>query len=849
MKTLRELVKNLHPETKKALEQSAQFAVQKKNYQIELAHWLSILLSQNSLLQLILKREIDLSRFNESLANYLNTLADHATTTPVFDNDLIHLLNIADDFAGTQTQKTHSGHLLLAMLTDMTKIPAVLRSLLNNLDIAAVQKNFDSLLSLSCEGASDNSFKKTQESLLNIYTQDLTEKAQKGQIDPVFGRQKEIQQMIDILLRRRQNNPILLGEAGVGKTAIVEGLALRIAAGDVPEALKNVKLHLLDLTLLQAGASVKGEFEDRLKKLLTEIQTATNPTILFIDEIHSLIGAGGQAGQQDAANILKPALARGELRTIGATTLSEYKKYFEKDSALVRRFQRVFVAEPTLKEAEDILLTLLPAFEKHHEVSIALSAIQAAVELSTRYLPSSQLPDKAIGLLDTACARVRLARTKPYSLKALEEKKALLELKALRADEADKKMLLETITNLNSEIKTMQQSWETDLKRLNEIETLQTELAALQSEPVQQEGEQDIQNKKNKLEALKSERSNIASQVTAEVIAEILTQMTGIPMGSILETEYDSALHLNTRLHEAVAGQHFALEKLSAAIKISKSSLSDPNKPLGVFLLAGPSGVGKTETALSIAKLLFGHENALTVINMSEFKEPHKVSLLTGSPPGYVGFGEGGILTEPIRNRPYSVLLLDEVDKAHESVMDIFYQVFDKGMLADGEGNLVNFRNTLIIMTANLGVETIMNHKKYTDIKEYNALSDLLEKEFLNHFKPAFLSRFKIIPYLPLEEDTLKTILQQKLNIIIERLKKEHNILLTISPSLYEHVVHLSQTQISGARFFDKWLNETLLANLAEIILGQGPGSQPIDEIQVKITKGALKLKCIRTPN
>jgi type VI secretion system protein VasG len=799
MKNIRELVQVLNFAGKKSLERSVHRAVKQKHYAVELSHWLMSLLEDRTILQLVLKEELDLLRLSWEAEAYLDALPKVVAVTPTFDESLVMVLNAADKFAQAEHAELHSGHLLLAMITESERLPHFLKNSLGVLDPLALQAKISIAKSASIEGIAAEPQAKVQ-NMLNRYTQNLTEKARNGKIDPVFGRQAEVQEMMDILLRRRQNNPIIIGEAGVGKTALVEGLALKIAAKEVPAELRDIELHLLDLTLLQAGASVKGEFEERLKTLLAEIQTSPMPIILFIDEIHTLIGAGGPAGQQDAANILKPSLARGELRTIGATTLSEYKKYFEKDSALVRRFQTVLVDEPSLKEAEDILYTLVPQFEAHHGVAIVPDAIPAAVELSARYLPARQLPDKAISLLDTACAHVRLSTNKPLSVNVLEEELALIQLRLGRNQLAlpDQVMLMAKQQALSEQIASLTQVWQ--------------------------------ENK-----AIKP--------VDREAVAEVLTQMTGIPLCSMLEEELTGLLNLNERLKTAISGQDFALEKLGNSIKVAKSGLADPNKPLGVFLLAGPSGVGKTETALNIAKLLFGHEDALTVINMSEFKEAHKVSLLTGSPPGYVGYGEGGILTEPIRHRPYSVLLLDEVDKAHESVMDLFYQVFDKGSLADGEGRIVNFRNTLIIMTANLGVEAIEKNASHCkSSKQYNALSDHLEQELVRHFKPALLSRFKIVPYLPLTHESLTVIAQQKIKLVQERVKHKYAIELKLAPEVIHHVVGSSIAHISGARFIDKWLLEILLTKLSEMILMKQRANQLPERIEVTLKQGEIRI-------
>ncbi|EQB3642027.1 type VI secretion system ATPase TssH [Raoultella ornithinolytica] len=655
---------------------------------------------------------------------------------------------------------------------------------------------------------------------LDKFTLDVTAKAKDGKIDPVFGRDTEIRQMVDILSRRRKNNPILVGEPGVGKTALVEGLALRIAEGNVPEALKPVVLRALDLGLLQAGAGVKGEFEQRLKNVIDAVQQSPVPILLFIDEAHTIIGAGNQAGGADAANLLKPALARGELRTIAATTWSEYKQYFERDAALERRFQMVKVDEPDDDTACLMLRGLKSRYAEHHNVHITDNAVRAAVSLSRRYLTGRQLPDKAVDLLDTASARVRMSLdTVPEPLTHIRsqiislemERQSLLEdialgsqthgerLAAIEQDENDLIVALDELeTRYGGELKLTEQLLESrqDISRQSEIQALQQQLNAMQhSNPL------------------------LSADVDVRTVANVIADWTGVPLSSLMKDEQTGLLTLENEIGKRVVGQDVALTAIAQRLRAAKTGLTSENGPQGVFLLVGPSGVGKTETALALADVLYGGEKSLITINLSEYQEPHTVSQLKGSPPGYVGYGQGGILTEAVRKRPYSVVLLDEVEKAHRDVMNLFYQVFDRGFMRDGEGREIDFRNTVILMTSNLGSDHLMQlldeHPEATEAD----LHELLRPILRDHFQPALLARFQTVIYRPLNEPAMRTIVEMKLSQVSKRLHRHYGLTTHIEESLYDALTAVCLLPDTGARNVDSLLNQQILPVLSQQLL------------------------------
>ncbi len=685
------------------------------------------------------------------------------------------------------------------------------------------------------------------ESFLGAYTVDLTQQALDGKIDPVVGRDAEMRQIIDILVRRRQNNPILVGEAGVGKTAVVEAFALEIAAGNVPDQLKNIRLLSLDLTLLQAGAGVKGEFERRLKGVIDEVKGSPQPIILFIDEAHTMIGAGGQQGQSDAANILKPALARGELRTVAATTWAEYKKYFEKDAALTRQFQTVQILEPEEEVAVQMVRSIVPTLEAHHGVRIRDAAVRAAVSLSMRYIQARQLPDKAVSLIDTACAAVSISRaTTPAKIQDAERASELLQLEAERlAAEPDQAKVGERRGEITAQLETL----------ASELSVFNAQLEAERALVSQADGMEgsdtpdarELLDLESRLHELQGETPLIHRVVDKETVAAVVARWTGIPLGRLMRDLVETVQTLEDRLRERVIGQDQALKTIADAMVTARAQLGDERRPPGVFLMVGTSGVGKTETALAVASLLYGGEDNLTVINMSEFKEEHKVSLLLGSPPGYVGYGEGGILTEAVRRKPYGALLLDEIDKAHPGVQDIFYQVFDKGMLKDGEGRDIDFKNTTIMMTANTGTKTLTALFADPDTMPVgDALVDMLQSELLEQFKPAFLGRLAIVPYLPLDDHVLKQIIDLQLKKISKRMRNQYGAALEIDGSVVDALVLRSRAIETGARAIESTISREILPKLSRQILELTLKSQVVRSAKISVDgAGQLLVKVL----
>ena len=655
---------------------------------------------------------------------------------------------------------------------------------------------------------------------LDKFTLDVTTKAREGKIDPIFGRDTEIRQMVDILSRRRKNNPILVGEPGVGKTALVEGLALRIAEGNVPESLKPVILRTLDLGLLQAGAGVKGEFEQRLKNVIDAVQQSPTPILLFIDEAHTIIGAGNQAGGADAANLLKPALARGELRTIAATTWSEYKQYFERDAALERRFQMVKVDEPDDDTACLMLRGLKSRYAEHHNVHITDDAVRAAVTLSRRYLTGRQLPDKAVDLLDTAAARVRMSLdTVPEAIVHLKsrlialgmETQDLLEdIAAGASSHGDRLAVIDTLrTELESELKTQEARLEVELQLVGELIACRQDISR----------QADIHTLQQQLDFLQQDGALIRPDVDTRTVANVIADWTGVPLSSLMKDEQTELLTLENEIGKRVVGQDASLNAIAQRLRAAKTGLTSENGPQGVFLLVGPSGVGKTETALALADVLYGGEKSLITINLSEYQEPHTVSQLKGSPPGYVGYGQGGILTEAVRKRPYSVVLLDEVEKAHRDVMNLFYQVFDRGFMRDGEGREIDFRNTVILMTSNLGSDHLMQLLDEQPEATEGDLHELLRPILRDHFQPALLARFQTVIYLPLSEPAMRTIVEMKLAQVSKRLHRHYGLTTHIDESLYDALTSACLLPDTGARNVDSLLNQQILPVLSQQLL------------------------------
>jgi type VI secretion system protein VasG len=856
---LKSLIERLNDDTRKGLEAAAGLCLSRTHYDVEIEHYLLKLLDQSAgdFNTILTHFDLDRARLHAELTRSLDKLKSGNARTPAISPSLTRMLSEAWTIASLDfnSARIRSGHSVLALLgnDDLFRLVCDFSKELPKISADTLRKEFSSLCSLSDEqdytaaaklstpGAQVHpSGGKTPN--LDQYTVNLTERASQNKIDPVLGRDVEVRQVVDILTRRRQNNPILVGEAGVGKTAIVEGFALRVAKGDVPETMRNVSIRTLDLGLLQAGAGVKGEFESRLKALIEEVKSSPSPIILFIDEAHTMIGAGGQAGQNDAANLLKPALARGELRTIAATTWSEYKKYFEKDPALSRRFQLVKVNEPDESQCAVMLRGVIPALETHHNVRILEEGLDAAVRLSHRYLPDRQLPDKAVSVLDTACARLALGqRTVSPSIEDatrvlddLAAERRLLEREvALGADHAER---LESNTVRQAEIETklaaLNKRWDAERKLVEQIHQLRLSI---------EQGESDAGNLREELAELTAELARLQGEtpmvrvsVDAQIIGEVISGWTGIPLGKMLRDDISTALCLERHLERRVIGQSHALASIAQRIRTARARLDDPQKPVGVFLLVGPSGVGKTETALALADLLYGGERNLITINMSEFQEAHTVSTLKGSPPGYVGYGEGGVLTEAVRRRPYSVVLLDEVEKAHPDVLELFFQVFDKGTMEDGEGRQIDFKNTVIILTSNAGTSTLMRLCAGSKIPPGPAdLAIALKPELNRIFKPAFLGRLVIVPFYPVGEESLKRIIHLKLGKIQRRVEESHKMALTYEEAIVTEVAQRCTEVESGARNVDNILTNTMLPDISCRILYRIAAGERLSSLHV----------------
>ena len=846
---LKPLVGKLNETCRRTLEGAAALCLSRTNYNVEPEHWLFKLLetTDTDVAAALRHFEIDPSRVCKDVSRVLDGLKTGNARAPALAPDTVDLVRGAwlVGSINFDAPKARSGHLLLALLSDDT-LNRIIRNAspeFEKLSAEELRKNFISITARSAEGEESKSVSgaagegpKRPEGggALDKFTIDLTARARRGEIDPVRCRESEIRQVVDILTRRRQNNPILTGEAGVGKTAVVEGFAIRIVENDVPPALRNVQLRTLDLGLLQAGAGIKGEFENRLKAVIEEVKASSRPVILFIDEAHTLIGAGGQAGQGDAANMLKPALARGELRTIAATTWAEYKKYFEKDAVLARRFQVVKVEEPDEESAIKMVRGLCDTLEKHHNVRIVDEAIDAAVRLSHRYLSGRQLPDKAISLIDTASARVAIGQSTVPP--AVEEcrwriRHASLEIEILKreiaagTDHAERLAEREAVkAAAEAELKELEARWEKEAGLVAQIRPIRQQLEASVQPPAASpplpggggpgvkaassplpvgEGAkkpqppaapltpEQLDSLRSQLHSLEAQLKEIQGEnplmqacVDGQAVAEVISGWTGIPVGRMVKDEIRAVLALKQSMQERIVGQDHALEVISQSIRTSRAGLTDPRRPIGVFLLVGMSGTGKTETAITLAELLYGGEQNMTVINMSEFKEEHKVSLLMGSPPGYVGYGEGGVLTEAVRRRPYSVVLLDEIEKAHPGVQDIFYQVFDKGNLRDGEGRDIDFKNTVIMMTSNAGSEMMKNLcADPATCPNAEQLREAMHPELVKVFKPAFLGRINVVPYFPLSDEVLKRIVVLQLKRIGRRVESTYRLHSNIRPS------------------------------------------------------------------
>lgn len=843
------LIGRLNADSRRALERAAQRCLQRTHHYVEIEHLLLELLDieGGDLAWLLPRFGLERDAVATEINRALELFKAGSTRTPALSAQTIGLLEDAVVQASVQGQASiRSGLLLVALLDRDERRSLLLNSASSLLRIPreALRANLLEWTQTSREhtgspgpaGKARPAQEAPQDSVLDQYTQDLTADARAGRIDPIVGRDGEIRQSIDILLRRRQNNPILVGAPGVGKTAVVEGLALRIAAGDVPPPLQNVILRVLDLGLLQAGAGVKGEFEQRLKGVIDAVRNSEQPIILFIDEAHTLIGAGGSEGGSDAANLLKPALARGELRTLAATTWLEYKKYFEKDPALARRFQLVQVEEPDEATAVEMLRGVAAKLEQHHGVQVLDSAIHDAVKLSHRYISGRQLPDKAISVLDTACARVSLGQHDvPPPLESLRHRQQALgeELQRLRREQATGLDHRERITALEQEftgnqaaIRELETRWGEEREAVRELLEARRELLALSesadaSHPDEALDERidhlaaELTRLEAGLDAIRQDDPLVPEQVDSRTVAAVIAGWTGIPIGKMLADEAYAVRTLGQRLGQRVMGQDSALGTIAQRIQAYRAGLTDPAKPVGVFLLVGPTGVGKTETAYALADALYGGERNLISINLSEYQEAHTVSQLKGAPPGYVGYGTGGVLTEAVRRRPYSVVLLDEIEKAHPDVLEAFYNVFDKGVMEDGTGLVVDFKNTVMLATSNVGAELVLDTP--TDQLGSDAFNERLRKVLLQAFRPAFLARMTVVPYRPLDETTLEGIVLAKLEKLRERYKAATGKQFDFDPAIVKAV--LAKCSAAGARDIENVLMAQVTGKLAEWVL------------------------------
>lgn len=920
---LKSLIGKLNDTCRQSLEAAAGLCLSRTNYNVEVEHWLLKIaeMPNTDMAALFRYFGVDVSRLSRDLTRLIDRLKTGNSRSPALAPSTVDLAREAWLVASVDfgAPRTRTAHILCALLTDdsLARLAVTASEEFQKISLESLRKDLYDIVANSVESQGEaaeatqaggggepgrpplpGGASKTPS--LDQFTIDLTERARAGAIDPVLGRDSEIRQVIDILTRRRQNNPILTGEAGVGKTAVAEGFAQRIVAGDVPPSLRNVSLRSLDLGLLQAGAGIKGEFENRLKAVIEEVKKSPKPVILFIDEAHTMIGAGGQAGQGDAANLLKPALARGELRTIAATTWAEYKKYFERDAALARRFQVVKVEEPTEEVAVRMMRGLVETLETHHNVRIVNEAVVDAVRLSHRYISGRQLPDKSVSLLDTACARVAIGHsaTPPaledcrrtvdhlaVAIEILEREMAvgtdhgerLDELKQQKADAEARLTELETRweqeADLVGRIREIRERLGGGIKKPVPAEKSAAPVAASASasaaaaaspasgaespaagngEPSQtsaaadeapltdaerQKLREELQKLDDELKQLQGESPLLQVCVDSQAVAEVVEGWTGIPAGRMVANEIETILNLKQRMEERIVGQSHALEAIAQRIRSARANLVDPRRPIGVFLLVGTSGVGKTETAITLAELLYGGEQNMTVINMSEFKEEHKVSLLMGSPPGYVGYGEGGVLTEAVRRRPYSVVLLDEMEKAHNGIQDIFYQVFDKGTMRDGEGRDIDFKNTVILMTSNAGTDTIMKLCADPDTMPDSAgLAEALRPDLLKTFKPAFLGRVTIVPYFPLGDEVMKGIVELQLGRIRRRVEEHYRAKFTYAPEVVAGIVERCKEVDSGARNIDHILTGTMLPELSAEFLSRMAQGLPITGVHVTLS-------------
>jgi type VI secretion system protein VasG len=885
----------LNPVIFKAAESASVFCKLRNNPTIEMAHWIhQILQLENTDLRKVLAFfDINNAKLAEEVIAFMDKLPIGTRNLMNFSADFEETIErawVQSSLAFNQTQ-IRSGYLIIGMLSDRN-LKNVLFSISNEfrkISDEQLSDQFNKIVDGSCEDSlsANDGFSIPGESshatapqmggteALSQYTVDLTQQARDGKIDPIVGRDEEIRQMVDILMRRRQNNPLLTGEAGVGKTAVVEGFAHRIASGDVPPPLRNIKLLSLDIGLLQAGASMKGEFENRLRSVIEEVQSSETPIIMFIDEAHTLIGAGGAAGTGDAANLLKPALARGDLRTIAATTWAEYKKHIEKDPALTRRFQLVQIEEPSEEKAILMMRSMTTMMENHHKVQVLDEAIEAAVKLSHRYIPARQLPDKSVSLLDTAAARVAVSQYAVPAevddcrkhIQALEtELKIIARESSVGIDSSQRRDKAQSaLTDATERLTALEERWTTEKDLVTTILALRAQLrddnhsvegtgseleqqADAESESETDENKpqlsseeresilNELKQQQNILDELQQENPLILPSVDALAVGSVVQDWTGIPVGRMVKNELDTVMNLASIMGERIIGQDHALDVIAKRIQTSRANLDNPNKPIGVFMLAGTSGVGKTETALALAEALYGGEQNIITINMSEYQEAHTVSSLKGAPPGYVGYGEGGVLTEAVRRKPYSVILLDEVEKAHPDVHEVFFQVFDKGVMEDGEGRTIDFKNTLILLTTNAGTDLIMDVCKDPDnMPTTEEITKSLRKPLLQTFPPALLGRLVTIPYYPLNDDMLKEIAKLQLGRIQKRVQENHQMALTYDQEVLDLIISRCTEQDSGGRMIDMILTNTVLPTLSAELINRMIAEEAMSAIEIKV--------------
>jgi len=858
----RALIAKLNDLCRNALEGAIGLCMARTHHTVELEHYLLKLCEaqDDDLVRILRNFQVDMARLTRDLHQTLDRWQSGNTRAPTLSRRIPILLREAwlcssVDF---NAPRVRSSHLLLAMLRhdELSQIVLASSAELRKVPVEALQQKLPEITANSAEapglaaqsdraeGEPDLAATGTQK--LDQYTVDLTDRAKKGALDPVLERTSEIQQVIDVLTRRRQNNPILVGEAGVGKTAVVEGLALRIVAGDAPTPLRGVSLRILDLGLLQAGAGVRGEFEARLKAVIDEVKASVRPIILFIDEAHTLIGAGGAAGQGDAANMLKPALARGELRTIAATTWNEYKAYFEKDKALARRFQLVKVPEPSVDQAIIMVRGLAHNFASHHDVNVLDEAVEAAVRLSHRYIADRHLPDKAVGVLGTACARVALSQgaTPPaidnsrQRIAALNsEQEALQRETRVGSDFAERLAHLQRVRVTESErLAALEARWEREKALSAELHELTARTGTELSPAELAETQTKLAERRRALVELQAQQPLVQPWVDSQTIAEVISGWTGVPVGKMVKDDIEAVLRLPEFLRRRVVGQDHALEAIGQRIRTSRAGLEDRRRPIGVFLLVGPSGVGKTETALALAESLFGGEHNMVTLNMSEYQEEYRVSSLTGPPRGYEGSSEGGVLTEAVRRRPYTVVLLDEVEKAHTDVIEVFYQVFDRGILTDATGIEVDFKNTVILMTSNVGSATIMSLTADEETRPGpQALAEALRPDLRKVFQDAFLGRTTVVPYYPIKDEVLRSIIRMQLGRIGERLRQNHRADLRYDEVVVNTIATRCTEVESGARNVDHILTRSLLPELSRELLLRMAAGQKVTSVQVKV--------------